>query len=145
MSLLRPPLLQDLILVPTRRIVGIEDPFLQSPEAPNYFDAAWRARSFLKGANGQAPDREAVALVANSAFVRTQDQLHIHVGCLFPSAQQRSRGGRAGGSDRRMDADRRRRPPSDVLGDPHPGSFRMSNHFRSPPRLLPTRSGTEGN
>ncbi len=84
---IRPPLLQDLILAPTRMIVGIEDPFLQSPGAPNYFDAAWRARSFLKGADGQAPDREAVALVANSAFVRTQDQLHIHVGCLFPSAQ----------------------------------------------------------
>ena len=52
---LRPPLLHDLILAPTRKIVGIEDPFLQSPEAPNYLDAAWRARSFLKGADGQAP------------------------------------------------------------------------------------------
>jgi CDP-diacylglycerol pyrophosphatase len=85
---IRPPLLQDLILVPTRRIVGIEDPFLQSPEAPNYFDAAWRARSFLKGPDGQAPDRQAVALVANSAVVRVQDQLHIHVGCLLSSARR---------------------------------------------------------
>ena len=47
---LRPPLSEDTILAPTRRIKGIEDPFLQSPEAPNYFDAAWRARTFLKGA-----------------------------------------------------------------------------------------------
>jgi CDP-diacylglycerol pyrophosphatase len=84
---IRPPLLKDLILAPTRRIVGIEDPFLQSPEAPNYFDAARRARSFLKGPDGQAPDREAVALIANSAVVRVQDQLHIHVGCLLPSAR----------------------------------------------------------
>jgi CDP-diacylglycerol pyrophosphatase len=47
---LRPPLLDDTILASTRRITGIEDPFLQSPEAPNYFDAAWRARTFLKDA-----------------------------------------------------------------------------------------------
>ena len=85
---LRPPPRHDLILAPTRKIVGIEDPFLQSPEAPNYFDAAWGARSFLKGAGGRAPARDAVALVVNSAVVRNQDQLHIHVGCLLPSARR---------------------------------------------------------
>src|SRR6202035_4173904 len=78
----RPPLLNDTVLSPTRRIIGIEDPFLQSPEAPNYFDAAWRARAFLKDAGGQVPERDAVVLFVNSAIVRTQDQLHIHVGCL---------------------------------------------------------------
>ena len=87
-AVLRPPLSDDLILAPTRKIVGIEDPFLQSPGAPNYFDAAWRARSFLKGADGRAPDRDAIALVVNSAVVRGQDQLHIHVGCLLPSARR---------------------------------------------------------
>jgi CDP-diacylglycerol pyrophosphatase len=85
---LRPPLLDDTILAATRRITGIEDPFLQSPEAPNYFDAAWRARTFLKDADGQAPDHDAIALFVNSAIVRTQDQLHIHVGCLFPYARR---------------------------------------------------------
>jgi CDP-diacylglycerol pyrophosphatase len=85
---LRPPLRHDLILAPTRRIVGIEDPLLQSPEAPNYFDAAWGARSFLEGADGQTPEHDAVALVVNSAVVRDQDQLHIHVGCLLPSARR---------------------------------------------------------
>jgi CDP-diacylglycerol pyrophosphatase len=85
---LRPPLSDDTILAPTRKIIGIEDPFLQSPGAPNYFDAAWRARTFLKGgADGQAPERDAIALVVNSAAVRGQDQLHIHVGCLLPSAR----------------------------------------------------------
>ena len=84
---LRPPLSNDTILASTRRIIGIEDPFLQSPGAPNYFDAAWRARMFLKAADGQTPERDAIALVVNSAAVRGQDQLHIHVGCLFPSAQ----------------------------------------------------------
>ena len=85
---LRPPLSEDTILVPTRRIKGIEDPFLQSPEAPNYFDAAWRARAFLKGADGEAPERDDIALFVNSAIVRTQDQLHIHVGCLVPYARR---------------------------------------------------------
>src|SRR3984957_16275709 len=84
---LRPPLSEDTLLAPTRRIKGIEDPFLQSPEAPNYFDAAWRARTFLKNGDGQAPGRDAIALFVNSAIVRTQDQLPIHVGCLFPSAR----------------------------------------------------------
>jgi CDP-diacylglycerol pyrophosphatase len=51
-------------------------------------DAAWRARSFLKGADGQAPERDAVGLVVNSAVVRTQDQLHIHVGCLLPPVRR---------------------------------------------------------
>ena len=85
---LRAPLLDDTVLAPTRWIVGVEDPFLQSPETPNYFDAAWRARTFLKGADGQAPERDAIALFVNSATVRTQDQLHIHVGCLFPYARR---------------------------------------------------------
>jgi CDP-diacylglycerol pyrophosphatase len=85
---LRPPLSDDTILAPTRRITGIEDPFLRSPGAPNYFDATWRARTFLKGADGQAPERDAIALVANSAVVRGQDQLHIHLGCLLPSARR---------------------------------------------------------
>jgi CDP-diacylglycerol pyrophosphatase len=84
---LRPPLLEDTVLAPTRRITGIEDPFLQSPEAPNYFDAAWRARTFLNGPDGQAPEHDAIALFVNSAIVRTQDQLHIHVGCLVPYAR----------------------------------------------------------
>jgi CDP-diacylglycerol pyrophosphatase len=84
---LRPPLSEDTVLAPTRRIIGIEDPFLQSPEAPNYFDAAWRARAFLKNGDGQEPERDAVALFVNSAIVRTQDQLHIHVGCLVPYAR----------------------------------------------------------
>ena len=86
--ILRPPLSDDTILSPTRRITGIEDPFLQSPEAPNYFDAAWRARTFLKSADGQTPERDAIALIVNPAAVRDQDQLHIHLGCLLSPARR---------------------------------------------------------
>jgi CDP-diacylglycerol pyrophosphatase/Domain of unknown function (DUF309) len=42
---------------------------------------------FPKGADGQAPERDAIALVVNSAAVRGHDQLHIHVGCLLPSSR----------------------------------------------------------
>jgi CDP-diacylglycerol pyrophosphatase len=84
----RPPLTDDTILVPTRRIKGVEDPFLQSPEAPNYFDAAWRASAFLKDAGGRVPERDDIALFVNSAIVRTQDQLHIHMSCLLPNARR---------------------------------------------------------
>jgi CDP-diacylglycerol pyrophosphatase len=84
----RPPFTDDTLLAPTRRITGIEDPFLRSPEAPNYFDAAWRARRFLEDADGQEPERDTIALFVNSAIVRTQDQLHIHVGCLHPYARR---------------------------------------------------------
>jgi CDP-diacylglycerol pyrophosphatase len=86
-AVLRPPVLRELIVAPTREISGVEDPILQSPDAPNYFDAAWRARSFLKGADGRDPERDAIALAVNSARNRGQDQLHIHVGCLKPSAR----------------------------------------------------------
>jgi CDP-diacylglycerol pyrophosphatase len=85
---LRPPLLDDLIVAPTRQIVGVEDPLLQSAGAPNYFNAAWRARSFLKARDGRTPERDEIALVANPAVIRTQDQLHIHVGCLKSSAKR---------------------------------------------------------
>lgn len=84
---LRPPVLNDMILAPTRGVSGAEDPYLQSRDAPNYFDAAWRARFFLKSVGGRQPDRDEVALVVNSAVDRSQDQLHIHVGCLLPSVQ----------------------------------------------------------
>jgi CDP-diacylglycerol pyrophosphatase len=86
--LLRPPWANDLILSPTRRSVGIEDPFLQSPEAPNYFARAWASRGMIATANRLPPARDQIALIINSRIVRGEDQLHIHLGCLFPGARQ---------------------------------------------------------
>jgi CDP-diacylglycerol pyrophosphatase len=83
---LRPPWANDMILTPTRQSVGIEDPFLQSPEAPNYFAEAWRTRTMIATTNDRPPARDQVALVVNSRPVRGQDQLHIHIGCLVPEA-----------------------------------------------------------
>jgi CDP-diacylglycerol pyrophosphatase len=69
------PVVHDTILAPTRKIVGVEDSFLQSTAAPNYFADAWRAWSNLNGERGASPDRR-FALVVNSAVTRSQDQLH---------------------------------------------------------------------
>jgi CDP-diacylglycerol pyrophosphatase len=81
--ILRAPLgTPDLILAPTRKIVGVEDPSLQSLEAPNYFEDAWNARAFLSEGRRTPLARNDIALAVNSRLVRTQDQLHIHIGCL---------------------------------------------------------------
>ena len=55
-AVLRPPFGEpDTILTPTRPIVGLEDPRLQAPDAPNYFALAWDARRLLATAGGEAP------------------------------------------------------------------------------------------
>jgi CDP-diacylglycerol pyrophosphatase len=87
-AVLRPLKTDDLILSPTRETPGIEDPFLQSDLSPNYFAGAWRARSFLKGPDGEQPPRDDVSLIVNTEAVRSQDQLHIHIGCLHPDARR---------------------------------------------------------
>jgi CDP-diacylglycerol pyrophosphatase len=89
-AVLRPPVGNpDTILTPTRRVVGLEDPALQAADAPNYFALAWGARRFLPAR--EPPVDERVALAVNSVLARSQDQLHIHIGCLTPGFAQRLR------------------------------------------------------
>lgn len=78
----------DLVLSPTKEIVGIEDLWLQSLEAPNYFEDAWNARAFLHASLREPLARDDVVLAVNSRLSRTQDQLHIHIGCLSSTAKQ---------------------------------------------------------
>ncbi len=70
------------LLIPTARITGIESPALLEPDAPNYFAAAWRARSYVDGRAGRTLPREDLSLAVNSTFARSQDQLHIHIDCV---------------------------------------------------------------
>ncbi len=99
---LRPPVgPPDTILAPTRRLTGVEDPFLQSPDAPNYFADAWNARGLIgEGRDEPPPDR--VGLVVNPLSLRSQDQLHIHIGCLVPGNSGGDRGLRRRRSGRRL-------------------------------------------
>jgi CDP-diacylglycerol pyrophosphatase len=72
------------LLMPTERTSGIDDPAILAPGAPNYFAAAWRARSFVDERAGSTLPRQWVSLAINSAFARSQNQLHIHVDCVRP-------------------------------------------------------------
>jgi CDP-diacylglycerol pyrophosphatase len=69
------------LLIPTADIPGIESPALLAPGAVNYFDAAWRARTFVDQRAGWTLPRDWVSLAINSALARTQNQLHIHIDC----------------------------------------------------------------
>lgn len=70
------------LLIPTRRIAGIESAELLTPGSPNYWRAAWRSRGRVAAALGRDLPREALSLAVNSASGRTQNQLHIHIDCL---------------------------------------------------------------
>ena len=111
----------QVLLIPTRRITGIEDPQLLSPAGPNYWQAAWDARGSFEQRLGRRVPREAIGLAINSALSRTQDQLHIHVACLRPdvAAMLRIRGGFIGlrWSDLRIPLAGRRYRAMRVMGE----------------------------
>jgi CDP-diacylglycerol pyrophosphatase len=70
------------LLIPTARLGGIESPELLASGAPNYWEAAWQARSYVEDKVQRRLQRDAIGLAINSASGRTQAQLHIHVDCL---------------------------------------------------------------
>ena len=70
------------LLMPAARIGGMESPEILMPNAPNYWDLAWRARLLTEARLGKALPRESLALTVNSPYGRTQDQLHIHIDCV---------------------------------------------------------------
>jgi CDP-diacylglycerol pyrophosphatase len=70
------------LLIPTARIGGIESPEILAPNAPNYWDQAWRARMLTEQRVGKALPRETLSLAINSPNGRTQNQLHIHIDCV---------------------------------------------------------------
>ena len=80
-AVLRPPVGQpDTILTPTRKVVGLEDAQLQAADSPNYFAHAWAQRSHIPKRSEGVSGR--VALIVNSRLARSQDQLHVHLGCV---------------------------------------------------------------
>ena len=70
------------LLIPTARVSGIESASLLAPEAPNYFADAWRERSYTERAAQHPLPRQTISLAINSAFGRSQNQLHIHIDCI---------------------------------------------------------------
>lgn len=87
-AILRAPLENShVILTPTVRTIGIEDPNLRTDTTPDYFHDAWLARRFVVDAVDQPPARDDLGLAINSRVGRSQDQLHIHVDCLRPDVK----------------------------------------------------------
>ena len=70
------------LLMPTARVSGIESPLVLAPNAPNYWDLAWRARYLTEQRAGKPLPRDALSLAINSSYGRTQDELHIHIDCV---------------------------------------------------------------
>jgi CDP-diacylglycerol pyrophosphatase len=70
------------LLIPTIRISGIESPEILAPDAPNYWEAAWRARRFVDARAHRELPRDDISLAINAEDRRSQNQLHIHVDCV---------------------------------------------------------------
>jgi CDP-diacylglycerol pyrophosphatase len=88
-ALLRAPGEGKLLFVPTRKIAGIESPELLIKDSPNWWEYAWEVgRSHLSEIAGKRLDRTDVAMGINDAGSRSQDQLHIHIGCLDPEGRK---------------------------------------------------------
>lgn len=75
------------LLIPTARVTGIGDPAILSPDAPNYWAQAWRARQYVSQRASRLLGRDELSLAVNSVDGRTQDQLHIHIDCIKPAVR----------------------------------------------------------
>lgn len=72
------------ILAPLADIPGTEDPRLVAPGGPNFFGAAWKERSIEIRPRASSSFPAEFALAVNPATWRTQDRLHVHIGCTRP-------------------------------------------------------------
>jgi len=70
----------QLLLLPTAQVAGIDDPNLGSADAENLFARAWDARKWSSVLGAMDPDW--ISLALNSYAARSQDQLHIHIDCV---------------------------------------------------------------
>lgn len=75
------------LLIPIRKITGIESPLLLEPNAPNFFALAWQARHLMADKYGKPIDDGNISLAINAEYGRTQNQLHIHISCLQPEVK----------------------------------------------------------
>ncbi|MGD0635825.1 MAG: CDP-diacylglycerol diphosphatase [Beijerinckiaceae bacterium] len=71
-----------IIVVPTRKITGVESPVLLRNDAPNLWPYAWSNRDSVVAAASRPLAWSDIGMAVNSSAKRTQDQLHIHVDCV---------------------------------------------------------------
>jgi CDP-diacylglycerol pyrophosphatase len=77
----------NLLLVPRARAIGIEAPFLTKRPPPDYLYMALGARRFVVDKIGKRLSERDVGVAINSAFTRSQCQLHVHVDCVRPDVR----------------------------------------------------------
>nr|WP_321983371.1 CDP-diacylglycerol diphosphatase [uncultured Lichenicoccus sp.] len=107
---------EQYLLIPTRRLSGIESPDLLQPQTPSYFAAAWQQVALVEARIGHSLPREDMSLAINSAYGRSQNQLHIHIDCIGAAAHAILRA-RAGGISTRWS------PPILIDGHPYRAMF----------------------
>lgn len=76
------------LLLPTRRLHGIEEEALLKADTPDYLQAAWNHRALVSRAYGRTIPDERLSLAINSRTIRSQEQLHIHIDCLRTDVRQ---------------------------------------------------------
>ncbi|UTH75536.1 CDP-diacylglycerol diphosphatase [Chromobacterium sp. IIBBL 290-4] len=121
------------LLLPLRKVEGIESPQLLLPDAPAYWRQAWQARRFLDQKRGQALPPQAVSLTINSRLGRSQNQLHIHISCVDPTVRQQiddvadslPRSWRELPMELKKHGYWARRVDADAAGDPQGDPFRL--------------------
>jgi CDP-diacylglycerol pyrophosphatase len=70
------------LLIPTDRIGGIESPEILADDARPYWSDAWAARTYVEQALRKPLNDEEMGIEINSAYRRSQSQLHIHIDCM---------------------------------------------------------------
>lgn len=70
------------LLMPTRRLTGIESPELLREDAPRYWAYAWEQRWRVAQKLGRPLEDEQLGVEINSAAARSQLHLHLHMDCM---------------------------------------------------------------
>jgi CDP-diacylglycerol pyrophosphatase len=75
------------LVMPTKKITGIESLEILLPNAENYFADAWAVTALVNQQLHQRLPHTYFALAINSVSGRSQNQLHIHVDCIQPKVK----------------------------------------------------------
>lgn len=72
----------DFIVTPTTFVEGVESLYHSKTTAPNLWKAGWMSRDLLEDAAHRDLAWDEIILAVNSKATRSQDHLHIHLGCV---------------------------------------------------------------
>lgn len=70
------------LLMPLKKITGVEDPQLLDTDLPRYLWMAWWGRDLVAEKTGRTVKERDISITINPINSRSQDQLHLHISCL---------------------------------------------------------------